>query len=79
MARAMTIPSGSIDAWRDIEQLELEFVMADLGVMEKRVEKLRTTGRHGNILKIRPPLAITADEAVVIPTRLGQVLTDLER
>jgi GTP-binding protein YchF len=40
-------PSGSVDPWRDIEQLELEFVMADLGVMEKRVEKLRTTGRHG--------------------------------
>jgi GTP-binding protein YchF len=40
-------PSGSVDAWRDIEQLELEFVMADLSVMEKRVEKLRTQGRHG--------------------------------
>ena len=40
-------PDGSVDPWRDIEQLELEFTVADLGVMEKRVEKLRTTGRHG--------------------------------
>ena len=40
-------PAGSVDAWRDIEQLELEFTLADLGVVEKRVEKLRTSGRHG--------------------------------
>ena len=44
-------PNGSIDAWRDVEQLEFEFVMADLGVMEKRVEKLRTQGRHGTPLE----------------------------
>lgn len=40
-------PSGSVDAARDVEQLELEFTLADLGVVEKRVEKLRTSGRHG--------------------------------
>jgi GTP-binding protein YchF len=40
-------PEGSVDPWRDIEQLELEFTLADLGVIEKRVEKLRTSGRHG--------------------------------
>ncbi len=40
-------PSGSVDAWRDLEQLDLEFVLADLGVIEKRLEKLDTTGRHG--------------------------------
>jgi GTP-binding protein YchF len=40
-------PLGSVDAWRDIEQLELELTVADLGVVEKRVEKLRTSGRHG--------------------------------
>ena len=41
-------PAGSVDAGRDIEQLELEFTLADLGVVEKRVEKLRTSGRHGS-------------------------------
>lgn len=40
-------PSGSVDPWRDTEQLELEFTLADLGVVEKRVERLRTQGRHG--------------------------------
>jgi len=40
-------PDGSVDAWRDVERLELEFVLADLTVIEKRVDKLRTSGRHG--------------------------------
>jgi len=40
-------PDGSVDAWRDVERLDLEFVLADLSVMEKRIEKLQTSGRHG--------------------------------
>jgi len=40
-------PDGSVDPWRDVEQLDLEFVLADLSVMEKRIEKLSTSGRHG--------------------------------
>jgi ribosome-binding ATPase len=40
-------PLLTVDPQRDIEQLELEFTLADLGVVEKRVEKLRTSGRHG--------------------------------
>src|SRR5919112_1861836 len=40
-------PLGAVDSWRDVEQLDLEFVLADLGVVERRIEKLRTTGRHG--------------------------------
>ncbi len=44
---AVAHPDGSVDAWRDIERLELEFTLADLSVVEKRVEKLRTSGRHG--------------------------------
>ncbi len=40
-------PDGSVDAWRDLEQLDLEFVLADLSVIEKRIEKLSTSGRHG--------------------------------
>jgi hypothetical protein len=40
-------PDGSVDAWRDLERLDLEFTLADLAVAEKRVEKLRTSGRHG--------------------------------
>lgn len=36
------------DPWRDLEELDLEYALADLGVVQKRLEKLRTTGRHGS-------------------------------
>lgn len=39
--------AGSVDAWRDLEQLDLEFIMADLSVMEKRLERLKASGHHG--------------------------------
>ncbi len=44
---AVPHPLLSIDAARDIEQLELEFTLADLGVVEKRLEKLKNSGRSG--------------------------------
>jgi len=36
------------DPWRDVEDLDLEFTVADLQVIEKRLEKLKTQGRHGS-------------------------------
>lgn len=36
------------DPWRDVEELDLEFTLADLDVVQKRLEKLRTSGRHGS-------------------------------
>jgi GTP-binding protein YchF len=39
---------GPPDPWPDIEALDLEFAIADLMVIEKRLEKLRTSGRHGS-------------------------------
>jgi GTP-binding protein YchF len=44
---AVSHPLLTIDPGRDLEQLELELTLADLTVVEKRVEKLRTSGRHG--------------------------------
>ena len=41
------LPEGP-DPWRDVEELDLEFAVADLAVIEKRLEKLRTSGRHGS-------------------------------
>jgi hypothetical protein len=35
------------DPWRDVDELDLEFAVADLTVVEKRLERLRTAGRHG--------------------------------
>jgi GTP-binding protein YchF len=40
-------PSGSVDARRDLEQLDLEFILADLALVDRRLERLSTTGRHG--------------------------------
>src|SRR5687768_8317083 len=40
-------PDGSVDAWRDVERLDLEFVLSDLAMVEKRIEKIQTTGGHG--------------------------------
>ncbi|MGQ0608205.1 MAG: redox-regulated ATPase YchF [Chloroflexota bacterium] len=36
------------DPWRDVEDLDLEFTVADMAVIEKRLEKLATQGRHGS-------------------------------
>ena len=40
-------PDGSVDPWRDIERLDLEFILADLTMTERRLERLKATGRHG--------------------------------
>jgi 4-aminobutyrate aminotransferase-like enzyme len=45
--------------------------MAERGVL------IGTTGRHGNVLKIRPPLCISRDEAALIVTLLDTTLEAL--
>src|SRR3954451_14030538 len=40
-------PAGSVDPARDIEQLDLEFTLADLAMGDRRLERLRGSGRHG--------------------------------
>jgi GTP-binding protein YchF len=44
---AVPHPDGSVDPWRDVEALDLEFVLADLAVVEKRIERLKVQGHHG--------------------------------
>jgi GTP-binding protein YchF len=50
VARAFDDPAlgGPADPWRDVDELDLEFTVADLSVVEKRLEKLTTQGRHGS-------------------------------
>lgn len=49
VARAFDDGSGSpADPWGDVDDLDLEFTVADLSVIEKRLEKLSTQGRHGS-------------------------------
>lgn len=40
-------PSGSVDTARDLEQLDLEFILADLAMVDRRLDRLGTSGRHG--------------------------------
>ncbi|HYX79411.1 MAG TPA: aminotransferase class III-fold pyridoxal phosphate-dependent enzyme, partial [Actinomycetota bacterium] len=47
--------------------------MRDRGVL------IGSTARSGNVLKIRPPLVIRAEEAALLVERLDPVLTELER
>ena len=50
VARAFEDPSLAVsaDPWRDVDDLDLEFTVADLTVIEKRLERLATQGRHGS-------------------------------
>jgi GTP-binding protein YchF len=50
VARAFVDPALAVpaDPWRDVADLDLEFTVADLGVIEKRLERLATQGRHGS-------------------------------
>jgi GTP-binding protein YchF len=40
-------PAGSVDPARDLEQLDVEFALADLSMTERRLERLTGSGRHG--------------------------------
>ena len=40
-------PDGSVDPARDLERLDLEFILADLAMADRRIERLSTSGRHG--------------------------------
>src|SRR6185295_15799791 len=40
-------PEGSVDPVRDLEQLDLEFILADLAMVDRRLERLASSGRHG--------------------------------
>jgi GTP-binding protein YchF len=39
--------AGSVDPARDLEQLDLEFILADLAMVDRRLERLKGSGRHG--------------------------------
>jgi GTP-binding protein YchF len=44
---AVPHPAGSVDAGRDLEQLDLEFTISDLALVDRRLERLGSSGRHG--------------------------------
>jgi ribosome-binding ATPase len=67
---AVPHPEGSVDAWRDLERLDLEFVLADLAITERRLERLGTSGRHGTPAERE---ANEREEAILV--RLGEALS----
>ncbi len=40
-------PEGSVDPGRDLERLDLEFILADLAMIDRRLERLAASGHHG--------------------------------
>ena len=44
---ALPHPAGSVDPARDLETLDLEFILADLAMIDRRLDRLRGSGRHG--------------------------------
>ncbi len=40
-------PAGHVDPARDLENLDLEFILADLAMVDRRLARLASSGRHG--------------------------------
>lgn len=72
-------PDGSIDPARDLERLDLEFILADLAMTERRLERLKGSGRHGT-----PAEREAAEREEVVITRIhagleaGSPIRDLD-
>jgi len=62
-------PEGSVDPARDIERLDLEFVLADLAMAERRLDRLKASGRHGT-----PAEREAAEREEVVVTRIHEAL-----
>ena len=41
-------PEGSVDPARDVDRLDVEFMLADLALVDRRLERLKASGRHGS-------------------------------
>jgi GTP-binding protein YchF len=72
-------PDGSIDPRRDIERLELEFILSDLGQVERRADKLRQTGHHGTPAEREAnDRELAVHERLLPALRTGTPIRDLE-
>jgi ribosome-binding ATPase len=76
---AVAHPLGAVDPWRDVEQLDLEFVLADLSVIERRIEKLRQQGHHGTPAERESnDRELEILERIAPPLREGTPLRDVQ-
>ena len=65
---ATRIRTGRVDPARDIERLDLEFILADLAMVERRLERLEASGRHGTPAERE---ANEREEVVLAPAPAG--------
>jgi len=73
-------PEGSVDARRDIEMMELELTLADLGVVEKRIERLEADAKKGRKGELQDlAVLIRAKDALSEGRPLREALTLEER
>jgi GTP-binding protein YchF len=73
-------PEGSVDPVRDIEVMDLELMLADLGVVDKRLERLRSDAGKGVKPDPRELAALErARDTLSRETPLRSVLNDEER
>jgi len=73
-------PEGSVDPARDVETVELELTLADLGVVERRLERL--TADRGKGKKVEPREIAALEQArasLAEGTPLRAVLSDEEQ
>jgi GTP-binding protein YchF len=77
---AVPHPEGSVDPRRDLEMMDLELTLADLGVVEKRIERLEADqkkGRKGELQDL--PILIKARDALSEGRPLREALSLPER
>jgi len=73
-------PEGSVDPVRDIENMDLEFMLADLDVVEKRLERIQSDAGKGVKPDPRELAALErARKALSAETPLRAVMTDDEQ
>jgi GTP-binding protein YchF len=73
-------PEGSVDAKRDIEMMELELTIADLAVVEKRLERLEADAKKGRKGELHDlPVLTRARDALSEGRPLREALTLEER
>src|SRR5919205_4281476 len=61
-------PEGSVDPARDVDRLDTEFILADLALVDRRLERLKTTGRHGTAAERE---SNEREEAILVRLKAG--------
>jgi GTP-binding protein YchF len=77
---AVPHPEGSVDPRRDLEMMDLELTLADLGVVEKRIERLEADQKKGKKGELQDlPILVRARDALSEGRPLREALSPEER